>query len=181
MLADRTYRHLFRAQIVALVGTGLATVALGLVAFDLAGSDASAALGTALAIKMIAYVLIAPLAGAYANRIPRRALLVALDIGRLVVVLLLPAVDQIWQIYVLIFILQSCSAAFTPTFQAYHADARTAPNRTTSFQHLPFSSTKPGVDVLVDVPIAAALFGASASLRAPMAPTRICHRSTAFL
>ena len=118
VLKNRTYRHLFLAQVVALIGTGLATVALGLLAYDLAGKNAGAVLGTALAIKMIAYVLIAPIAGAYANRVPRRALLVALDIGRLAVVLLLPWVDQIWQIYVLIFILQSCSAAFTPTFQA---------------------------------------------------------------
>lgn len=118
VLTDRTYRHLFLAQMVALVGTGLATVALGLLAFDLAGKDASAVLGTALAIKMVAYVVIAPLAGAYANRIPRRALLVSLDVARLAVVLLLPVVDQIWQIYALIFILQSCSAAFTPAFQA---------------------------------------------------------------
>jgi hypothetical protein len=29
VLANRTYRHLFLAQIVSLVGTGLATVALG--------------------------------------------------------------------------------------------------------------------------------------------------------
>lgn len=118
VLRNRTYRHLFLAQMVALIGTGLATVALGLLAFDLAGKDAGAVLGTALAIKMAAYVLIAPLAGAYANRVPRRVLLVALDTGRLAVVLLLPWVDQIWQIYVLIFVLQSCSAAFTPTFQA---------------------------------------------------------------
>ena len=118
VLKNRTYRHLFLAQVVALVGTGLATVALGLLAYDLAGKNAGAVLGTALAIKMIAYVLIAPIAGAYANRVPRRALLVVLDIGRLAVVLLLPWVDQIWQIYLLIFILQSCSAAFTPTFQA---------------------------------------------------------------
>jgi len=118
VLRNRTYRHLFLAQMVALVGTGLATVALGLLAFDLAGKDAGQVLGTALAIKMAAYVLIAPLAGAYANRLPRRVLLVALDAGRLVAVLLLPWVDQIWQIYVLIFVLQSCSAAFTPTFQA---------------------------------------------------------------
>lgn len=118
VLADRTYRHLFLAQIVALVGTGLATVALGLLAFDLAGKDASVVLGTALAIKMIAYVLIAPVAGAYANRVPRRGLLVALDVARLAVVLLLPFVDRVWQIYVLIFVLQSCSAAFTPAFQA---------------------------------------------------------------
>ena len=33
ILADRTYRHLFLAQVVALLGTGLATVALGLLAF----------------------------------------------------------------------------------------------------------------------------------------------------
>lgn len=50
ILTDRTYRHLFLAQVVALVGTGLATVALGL----LAGADAGRVLGTALAIKMIA-------------------------------------------------------------------------------------------------------------------------------
>lgn len=118
VLSNRTYRHLFFAQMVALVGTGLATVALGLLAYDLAGKNAGAVIGTALAIKMVAYVLIAPLAGAYANRVPRRALLVSLDIARLAVVLLLPWVNQIWHIYVLIFVLQSCSAAFTPTFQA---------------------------------------------------------------
>ena len=118
VLRDRTYRHLFLAHIVALVGTGLATVALGLLAFDLAGSYASVVLGTALAIKMIAYVVVAPLAGAYAAHLPRRTVLVALDMARLVVVLLLPWVDQIWQIYALIFVLQSASAAFTPTFQA---------------------------------------------------------------
>jgi len=118
VLKNRTYRHLFLAQVVALVGTGLATVALGLLAYELAGKNAGAVLGTALAIKMVAYVLVAPLAGAYANRVPRRALLVALDLVRLAVVLMLPWVSQIWQIYVLIFALQSSSAAFTPTFQA---------------------------------------------------------------
>lgn len=35
VLADRTYRHLFCAQVIALTGTGLLTVALGLLAFDL--------------------------------------------------------------------------------------------------------------------------------------------------
>ena len=30
ILENRTYRHLFLAQVIALVGTGLATVALGL-------------------------------------------------------------------------------------------------------------------------------------------------------
>ncbi len=118
VLRNRTYRHLFLAQVIALLGTGLATVALGLLAFDLAGGNAGAVLGTALAIKMLAYICVAPIASAFAQRLPRRAVMVALDLIRAAVALMLPFVDQIWQIYVLIFLLQSASAAFTPTFQA---------------------------------------------------------------
>ena len=118
VLANRTYRHLFFAQVIALLGTGLATVALGLLAFDLAGANAGAVLGTALAIKMLAYIGVAPVASALAERLPRRAVLVALDLVRAAVALVLPFVTQIWEIYVLIFVLQSASAAFTPTFQA---------------------------------------------------------------
>lgn len=54
VLKNRTYRHLFTAQVIALVGTGLMTVALGLLAYELAGADAGAVLGSALAIKMLA-------------------------------------------------------------------------------------------------------------------------------
>ena len=118
ILADRTYRHLFAAQITALAGTGLATIALGLLAYDLAGEDAAMVLGTVFTIKMAAYVGIAPIAGAFADRLPRRALLVALDIVRAASALALPFVSEIWQLFVLIFVLQSASAAFTPTFQA---------------------------------------------------------------
>lgn len=61
---------------------------------------------------------IAPVAAAFTERLPRRTVLVCLDLIRAAVALLLPFVTQIWQIYILIFILQSASAAFTPTFQA---------------------------------------------------------------
>ena len=118
VLANRTYRNLLGAQVIALVGTGLATVALGLLAYDLAGADAGAVLGTALAIKMVAYIGVAPVVGAFADRLPRRPFLIAMDLVRAAVALALPWVDQIWQVYVLIFVLQSASAAFTPTFQA---------------------------------------------------------------
>ncbi|MFT6571425.1 MAG: MFS family permease, partial [Sphingomonas echinoides] len=77
VLANRTYRHLFLAQVIALVGTGLATVALGLLAYDIAGGSAGAVLGTALAIKMVAYIGVAPVVGAFADRLPRRAFLVS--------------------------------------------------------------------------------------------------------
>ncbi|MBB96671.1 MAG: MFS transporter [Rhodobacteraceae bacterium] len=118
ILADRTYRHLFLAQVVALLGTGLATVALGLLAYDLAGDKAAMVLGTVFTIKMVAYVGIAPIAGAFANRLDRRKLLMSLDMVRALAALCLPFVTEVWQVYGLIFLLQAASAAFTPTFQA---------------------------------------------------------------
>src|SRR5215207_10712002 len=118
VLLNRTYRHLFGAQVVSLVGTGLLTVALGMLAFELAGERAGAVLGSALAIKMIAYVTIAPVVGGFADLLPRRAFLVAMDFVRAGIALLLPFITEVWQVYVLIFLLQSASAAFTPTFQA---------------------------------------------------------------
>jgi MFS family permease len=118
VLANLTYRRLFAAQVTSLIGTGLATVALALLAYDLSGGEAGAVLGTALALKMIAYVLVAPVIGGIAHRLPRRSFLIGLDVARAGIVCCLPFVTEVWQIYVLIFLLNVCSAGFTPTFQA---------------------------------------------------------------
>nr|WP_189607612.1 MFS transporter [Saccharospirillum salsuginis] len=112
------FRHLLLAQVIALFGTGLTTVALALLAHQLAGGQAGQVLGFALALKMVAYVLIAPLFGAVALKLPRRSFLVALDVFRAVSVALLPFVTEIWQIYLLVFTLNVFSAGFTPVFQA---------------------------------------------------------------
>jgi MFS family permease len=114
VLANRTYCRLLTAQVIALVGTGLLTVALGLLAFQLAGDRAGTVLGTALSIKVVAYVTVAPVVGAFAAQLPRRATLVTMELVRAAIALLLPFVSEIWQIYVLIFLLQSPSRAFAP-------------------------------------------------------------------
>ena len=74
VLRNRTYATLFSAQVIALLGTGLLTIALGLL--TIAG------------------------------------------LVRGAVALCLPFVSEPWHIYVLIFLLQSASATFTPAFQA---------------------------------------------------------------
>jgi len=122
VLKHLTYAKLFAAQVIALLGTGLLTVALGLLAFDLAGEQAGAVLGTAFAIKMIAYVGLAPVANAISARLPRKAVLIGADVMRASVALLLPFIDAVWQIYLLIFLLQAASATFTPAFQAVIPD-----------------------------------------------------------
>ncbi|MEK8073553.1 MFS transporter [Rhodococcoides navarretei] len=118
LLANPAFRRLFTAQVVALLGTGLLTVALGLLAYDIAGSAAGAVLGTALAIKMIAYVFVAPIVSSLTSMLPRKLVLVTADVVRALTALALPFVDQVWQVYVLVFVLQAASATFTPTFQA---------------------------------------------------------------
>jgi len=122
VLKHPTYARLFSAQVIALLGTGLLTVALGLLAFDLAGDRAGAVLGTAFAIKMMAYVALAPVANAVSEKFPRKAVLIGADLVRAAVALLLPFIDAIWQIYLLIFVLQAASATFTPAFQAIIPD-----------------------------------------------------------
>ncbi len=122
VLSNPTYSRLLLAQVIALGGTGLMTVALGLLAFDIAGPQAGAVLGTALAIKMIAYVALAPVANAVVDLLPRKVVLVGADLIRAAVALALPFIDAIWQIYLLIFVLQAASATFTPTFQALIPD-----------------------------------------------------------
>lgn len=117
-LSHRAYRRLFAAQVTSLVGTGLTTVALALLAHDMAGGTAGAVLGSVLAMKMLVYVFVAPALGAVAHRLPRKGLLIGLDVLRALIVLALPWVDQLWQIYALVVVLSVASAGFTPAFQA---------------------------------------------------------------
>lgn len=118
LLKNRPYAALFAAQVIALIGTGLMSVALALLAYDLAGEKAGAVLGTALAIKMLAYVFLSPVMTALTAQLPRKRVMVLADVARASVALALPFVDQVWQVYGLIFLLQAASATFTPTYQA---------------------------------------------------------------
>ena len=118
VLRHRTYRRLFEAQVVALLGTGLLTVALSLLAFEIEPGSAGVVVATALTIKMVAYVLLAPVVTAVTSRWSPRTVLVGADLVRICVAVALPFVSETWQIYGLVLVLQAASATFTPTFQA---------------------------------------------------------------
>ncbi len=155
VLANRAYARLFSAQVVALVGTGLLTVALGLLAYDVAGADAGVVLGIALTIKMVAYVGVAPVVSALTSRVPRRALLVTADVVRAIVALSLPFVTEVWQVYALVFVLQSASATFTPAFQALIPEV--LPDERQYTRALSLSRLAYDLEALVSPALAAAL------------------------
>ncbi|MGE4425507.1 MAG: MFS transporter [Solirubrobacteraceae bacterium] len=117
-LADARYRRMLGAQVVSLLGSGLTTVALALLAHDLADGDAGVVLGIALALKMVAYVVVAPAVAGLLDRVPRRRLLVGLDLLRAAVAFSLPWVGEVWLVLLLVLVLSAGSAGFTPTFQS---------------------------------------------------------------
>ncbi|MGK0714463.1 MFS transporter [Leucobacter sp. W1153] len=155
VLRNPTYAKLFSAQIIALLGTGLLTVALGLLAFDIAGGDAGIVLGAAMTIKMVAYVAVSPITTALASRVPRKPVLIAADLVRAGVAISLPFVTEAWQIYILIFLLQSASATFTPTFQAVIPSV--LPNEKDYTRALSLSRLAYDLESLVSPMLAAAL------------------------
>ncbi|WED24662.1 MFS transporter [Vibrio sp. JC009] len=110
--------HLFLAQVTSLVGTGVSSVCLALLAYDLAKAEASSVLSTVFAIKMIAYIGFSPLFGVIATRLPARQTLITLDIIRAAMFAYMPFVTHTWEVYILIFIINTCSAGFTPLYSA---------------------------------------------------------------
>jgi MFS family permease len=114
----RSYYKLFFGYVIALFATGIATVALALLAFDLAGDDSGAVLGTALSIKMLAYVVAAPVSAALTERLPRKQLLIALDLIRAASLGLLPFVSEVTTVYALVFVFALASATFTLVYMS---------------------------------------------------------------
>lgn len=117
-VADKaSYYRLFVAYILALLATGVATVGLALFAFDLEGDDSGAILGTALSIKMLAYIVAAPFVGVLVRHVPRQPLLIGLDLLRAGSLLVLPFVTETWQVLALVFVFSLASAVFTLVYQ----------------------------------------------------------------
>lgn len=118
-LRNPRYARLYAAQTISQIGDALTWVGLALLAVQLAGpAQAPAVLAAALTLRVTAFVLLSPLAGVLADRVNRRTVLATCDFGRMLVLGGMLFVTQIWQIYVLMFLLNALTAFFTPTNQA---------------------------------------------------------------
>jgi len=148
------FRRLYAAQVASLVGFGVATVGLALLAYDLVGGNAGAVLGTAFGLKMVAKLLVAPVAGAYGPRLPRKTLLAGVEIVRVGLMLCLPFVDAVWQLYALILLMSACEAVFNPTFEAILPDLFTQTDRYA--RALSLSRIAINLEALFGPPLAAA-------------------------
>ncbi len=118
LLGNRDFVRLFAAQLASLLGSGVTSVALAAFAYQLSGSNATVVVGTALTLRILAFVLLSPIAGVLADRIDRKRMLVTADLLRFGLLGFFPFVTEVWQVYVLIFAINAVTAFFTPTFEA---------------------------------------------------------------
>jgi len=112
------FARLYLAQTINLVGDALTWLGLALLAFELAGEKAGIILSGALTLRVMAFVVLSPLAGVIADRFDRKRIMVITHLARMVIVCFLPFVTQAWQIYVIVLALNVFYAFFTPTYTA---------------------------------------------------------------
>lgn len=117
--SNRNYLLLFAAQLISLLGSGVTTVGLALFAYQLTGgASATAVIGNALMLRILAFLLVSQPAGVIADRVNRKHGLIAADVVRFGLLSAFPFITAVWQIYVLIFLINAVTAFFTPTFEA---------------------------------------------------------------
>src|SRR4028119_1452574 len=115
LLKNARFVRLWIGQGLSFVGDSVSTVALVLLVVDLSGS--ASAVGGVLVARLLP-TLASPFVGVLADRLDRRAVLVAGDLARAILVFGLIFVRDLTVIYVLVFFLGAAQTVFNPTVRA---------------------------------------------------------------
>ena len=132
VLAIRDYRLLWSAQVVSTFGDRLTQIGLIALVFAMTGSDGS--IGLVLTLTVLPRAVFGLFAGALADRVSRKTLLIATDCIRalIVLVLALAAGFPLGAVYVLAVLLATVTVFFAPTRNAVaprHRRRTRAPDR----------------------------------------------------
>ncbi len=116
ILRNRTYFPLWLGQLVSNLGDTLNYVALVVLVYRLSGSGL--AVSTTVVFEIVPVLLVAPFAGVVIDRFPRKAILIASDVARALLMLGLIAATETWHVYLVAALLTTATVFFTPTIQA---------------------------------------------------------------
>jgi MFS family permease len=116
-LQEREFRLFFSGQLVSLIGDAITPFALAWAVLDLTGSASD--LGYVIAAKTAPLVIFLLVGGVFADRLPRRAVMLTADVARMAVqgttaALLLSGNAQIWELIVLQALAGTATAFFNP-------------------------------------------------------------------
>ncbi|WP_257831431.1 MFS transporter [Salipaludibacillus agaradhaerens] len=112
---EENYQFLFWAGIINGIGNRFTQVALFSLLFQLTGSGM--AIGIVLALRMLPFLLFAPLGGIMADRFSKKTLLITLDLLRaplVVTFLFAQHSEEVWMIYAIACLLACGEALYAP-------------------------------------------------------------------
>jgi MFS family permease len=122
-LRVRNYRLFASGQVISNVGTWMQRIAQDWLVLQLTGND-PVALGVAASLQFLPTLMFTLWAGVLADRLDKRKLLILVQTGMAATALLLGLLDlsgivQLWQVYVLCFVLGVFAAADMPVRQSF--------------------------------------------------------------
>lgn len=115
LLNNPRFLRLWVGQACSFVGDAVSMVALVILALQLTGS--ATAVGGVLIARLLP-TLASPLVGVYADRLDRRAVLVASDLVRAILLIAMVFVRDLTVLFVLVFLMGLARAFFNPTIRA---------------------------------------------------------------
>src|ERR1700683_23585 len=116
---NRNFRRLWMAQIVSEIGDWFYTLSIYTLLLQLTGRASSVAF--ALVLQVLPQTLIGPTAGVVNDRLRRKHVMIAADIGRTLIVLcmlLIRSRDKVWMVYPLLTAETLLAAFFEPARNA---------------------------------------------------------------
>ncbi len=117
-LKNRVFATLYFAESLSLLGDAFTWIGLALLSYQFGREKSAIILATALTLRVTAFIIFSPFAGVLADRVSRKIILYTTHFIRMAIVACLPFVNQEWQIYSLVFLLNVFNAFFTPTYRA---------------------------------------------------------------
>lgn len=117
VFANRDFRALWLGQALAHLGQSIAYVAVALYVYELTGSARE--LSFAVALELLPWVIVGPLAGILADHLERKGVLVAAYLVQTSLVALLPFTSTLGQVYALVFL----SSLLVPVAEVVRAAA----------------------------------------------------------
>lgn len=117
-LREPLFAKLYFAQTISLIGDACTWIGIALIAFEFGGNESAKILATALTLRVTAFIFFGSYAGVLADRFNRKKILIITNIARMIIVFSLVFVTSVWQLYVLIFLLNIFNAFFTPAYKA---------------------------------------------------------------
>ena len=122
VLAIKPFRKLWIALSLSSFGDWLGFLAQTALAAELAAKHTylvqNSSVGLVVFVRLLPAVLLAPLAGAFADRLDRRLTMVIADIGRFSLYVSIPIVHTLWWLFVATFLIETLSLFWIPAKEA---------------------------------------------------------------